>query len=51
MAELGIPAEADYAAMARAALGTYGPRLGTATLPGVRPLDVTAAEAIYRAAI
>ena len=51
MSELGIPADADYAAMARAALGTYGPRLGTATLPGVRPLDAVAAEAVYRAAI
>ena len=51
MAELGIPADADYAAMAQAALSTYGPRLGKACLPGVLPLDVAAAEAVYRAAI
>lgn len=51
MAELGIPADADYAAMAQAALSTYGPRLGKACLPGVLPLDVATAEAVYRAAI
>lgn len=50
MHELGLPDNADYAAMARAAVATYGARLGTDTLPGVRPLDVTAAEAVYRAA-
>lgn len=50
MGELGLPEDADYAAMARAAIATYGARLGTDALPGVRPLDVTAAEAVYRAA-
>ena len=51
MAELGLPADADYAAMAQAAVATYGARLGTDCLPGVRPLNVAACEAVYRAAI
>ncbi|MBR3927028.1 MAG: iron-containing alcohol dehydrogenase [Akkermansia sp.] len=51
MAELGLPADADYAAMAQAAVSTYGARLGTDSLPGVRPLNTAAAEAVYRAAL
>lgn len=51
MKELGIPADADYGAMAHAAVATYGSRLGTDTLPGVRPLNEAAAEAVYRAAL
>ena len=51
MQELGIPADADYAAMAQAALAVYGPRLGTSHLPGVKPLDVADAESIYRACV
>ena len=51
MAELGLPDDADYAAMAQAAVATYGARLGTDSLPGVRSLNVAACEAVYRAAI
>ncbi len=51
MAELGLPADADYTAMAQAAISTYGARLGTDALPGVMPLTASAAEAVYRAAI
>ncbi|MBR5522103.1 MAG: iron-containing alcohol dehydrogenase [Akkermansia sp.] len=51
MQELGIPADADYAAMAQAALAVYGPRLGTSHLPGVKPVDVADAESIYRACV
>ena len=51
MQELGIPADADYAAMAQAALAVYGPRLGTSHLPGVKALDVADAESIYRACV
>ena len=51
MQELGIPADADYAAMAQAALAVYGPRLGTCHLPGVKPVDVADAESIYRACV
>ncbi len=49
MQELGIPPEADFAAMARAAIGVYGARLGTDYLPGVKPLSAADAESIYRA--
>lgn len=51
MAELGLPADADYGAMAQAAVSTYGARLGTDSLPGVLPLNTAAAEAVYRAAL
>ncbi|MBQ1960992.1 MAG: iron-containing alcohol dehydrogenase [Akkermansia sp.] len=51
MQELGIPADADFAAMAQAALAVYGPRLGTCHLPGVKPVDVADAEGIYRACV
>lgn len=51
MVELGLPEGADYGAMARAAVATYGARLGTDLLPGVRPLNAAEAEAVYRAAI
>ncbi len=49
MQELGIPAEADFGAMARAAVSVYGSRLGTDHLPGVMPVNTAAAESIYRA--
>lgn len=49
MQELGIPADADFAAMARAAVDVYGARLGTDHLPGVMPLNTAAAENIYHA--
>ncbi len=49
MQELGIPADADFAAMAQAAIRVYGARLGTDYLPGVKPLNVSDAEALYRA--
>ena len=45
MQELGIPADADFAAMAR---GACSVREG-GKLPGVKILDVTAAEAVFRA--
>ncbi len=51
MAELGLPADADYGAMAQAAVSTYGARLGTDSLPGVLPLNTAAAEAVYRATL
>ncbi len=49
MKELGIPDDADFAAMALAACRTYG---GNAHphLPGVHPLTPKEAEGIYRAA-
>ncbi len=45
MQELGIPADADYAAMAH---GACSVRCG-GLLPGVKVLNVTDAEAVYRA--
>ncbi len=45
MQELGIPADADFAAMARAACAVHG-----GLLAGIRRLDAATAEAIYRAA-
>ncbi len=47
MQKLGIPAEADFAAMAR---GACSVREG-GRLPGVKTLDVTEAEAVFRACI
>ncbi len=49
MAELGIPADADFAAMARAACSVHDKREHP-TLKGVMPVDAALAEAIYRAA-
>lgn len=51
MQELGIPADADFAAMARAACKVYGGGAAIPTLPGVHPLTAEEATAIYRAAI
>ncbi len=45
MQELGIPAEADFASMARAACEVHG-----GLLAGIRKVDPATAEAIYRAA-
>ncbi len=50
MAELGIPADANYAAMARAACNVRARGGGSPILQGVHPVDAVAAEAIYRAA-
>ncbi len=49
MAELGIPADADFAAMARAACAVHD-KSEHPTLKGVMPVDAALAEAIYRAA-
>ncbi len=49
MAELGIPADADFAAMARAACSVHD-KSEHPTLAGVAPVDALMAEAIYRAA-
>lgn len=51
MQELGIPEEADFAAMARAACKVYGGGAAIPTLPGVHPLTAEEATAVYRAAI
>ncbi len=51
MQELGIPAEADFESMARAACKVYGGGAAIPTLPGVHPLTAEEATAIYRAAI
>ena len=51
MQELGIPADADFSAMAAAACKTYGGGAAIPTLPGVHPLTAEAATAIYQAAI
>ena len=50
MQELGIPAEADFEAMAQAACKVYGGGAAIPTLPGVHPLTAGEAAAIYRAA-
>jgi alcohol dehydrogenase YqhD (iron-dependent ADH family) len=50
MQELGIPAEADFDAMAQAACKVYGGGAAIPTLPGVHPLTAGEAAAIYRAA-
>ncbi len=49
MAELGIPADADFAAMARAACAVHD-KSAHPTLKGVMQVDAALAEAIYRAA-
>ncbi len=49
MKELGIPADADFAAMARAACAVHD-KSEHPTLKGVMQVDATMAEAIYRAA-
>lgn len=49
MQQLGIPADADYAAMAHAAC--HDENGNVMTLPGVLPLDQPLAESILRAAV
>ncbi len=51
MPELGIPATADFAAMASAACKVYGGGAAIPTLPGVHPLTAEEAAAVYHAAI
>ena len=50
MQELGIPADADFAAMAQAACKVYGGGAATPTLPGIHPLTAQEATRIYLAA-
>lgn len=50
MQELGIPAEADFGGMARAACRVYGGGATIPTLPGIHPLTAEEATAVYRAA-
>ena len=50
MEELGIPATADFAAMAAAACKVYGGGAAIPTLPGVHPLTAEEATAVYLAA-
>lgn len=50
MRELGIPANADFAAMATAACRVYGGGAAIPTLPGVHPLTAAEATAVYMAA-
>lgn len=51
MQELGIPAEADFSAMAHAACKVYGGGASIPTLPGIHPLTAEEATAVYLAAI
>lgn len=51
MQELGIPADADFSAMAQAACQVYGGGAAIPTLPGVHPLTAEEATAVYRATI
>ena len=51
MQELGIPADADFDAMATAACRVYDAAAEVPTLAGVHPLTAAEAAAIYRAAI
>lgn len=51
MQELGIPATADFAAMAATACKVYGGGAAIPTLPGVHPLTAEEAAAVYHAAI
>lgn len=51
MQELGIPADADFSAMARAACKVYGGGAAIPTLPGVHPLTAEEATAVYHSAI
>lgn len=50
MEELGVPADADFAAMARAACGVHAVGVDL-VLAGVHPVRPAAAEAIYRACL
>lgn len=50
MQELGIPANADFDAMAQAACHVYGGGVATPTLPGVHPITAKEAADIYKAA-
>ena len=50
MQELGIPADADFAAMADAACKVYGGGAAVPTLPGVHPVTAGEAAAIYQSA-
>lgn len=50
MQELGLPADADFAAMAQAACKVYGGGADVPALPGIHPLTAQEAEAVYRAA-
>lgn len=50
MEQLGIPADADFAAMARAACKVYGGGATVPTLPGVHPITEEECTAIYMAA-
>lgn len=51
MQELGIPADADFSAMAHAACKVYGGGASIPTLPGIHPLTTEEATAVYLAAI
>ena len=51
MQELGIPADADFDAMAIAACKVYNRDAATPTLAGVHPLTAEEAAAIYKATI
>ncbi len=51
MQELGIPADADFSAMAHAACKVYGGGASIPTLPGIHPLTAEEATAVYLAAI
>ena len=50
MQELGLPADADFAAMAQAACKVYGGGADVPALPGIHPHTAQEAEAVYRAA-
>lgn len=50
MQELGIPADADYDAMAQAACKVYGGSAASPALPGVHPITAEEAAGIYKAA-
>ncbi len=51
MQELGIPADADFDAMAQSACRVYGGGAAVPTLPGVHPITQQEAAAIYKAAV
>ncbi len=51
MQELGVPADADFDAMAEAACKVYDRDAANPTLAGVHPLTAVEAAAIYKAAI
>ena len=50
MQELGIPADADFTAMAQAACRVYDRESANPALPGVHPVTAQEATAIYKAA-